>query len=147
PRPFFGAGRDDERFGNEDRLLAADGGPQPITQAQFHAISLIDPAMGTESIRREIALEPGRTLAVTVLGPDGEALAGAQVQERAENGWGPPREAATFEVTGLNPARPRDVVVKHEPRRLIGMLVARGDETGPATLRLRPWGTATGRLV
>jgi hypothetical protein len=94
-----------------------------------------------------IALEPGRTLTVKILGPEGEALTGARVLQRVDDRWSPALEGARFEVTGLNPERPRTVWVKHEPRRLVGWLVARGDDPEPATVRLRPWGTAIGRLV
>ena len=32
-------------------------------------------------------------------------------------------------------------------RKLVGSITLKGDETGPLTVRLQPWGTITGRVV
>jgi hypothetical protein len=39
------------------------------------------------------------------------------------------------------------VIVSHEGRKLIGSAFLKGDEPGPVTIRLVPWGTVTGRIV
>jgi hypothetical protein len=55
--------------------------------------------------------------------------------------------AAEFKLRGSKSKRPRTVVVVHEATRQIGTLAVQGDEAGPLEVRLRPWGTVTGRLV
>src|SRR5262249_52984071 len=45
------------------------------------------------------------------------------------------------------PHEERIVTILHEGRKLSGGLVVRGDEPGPLTARLQPWGVVTGRLV
>ena len=57
------------------------------------------------------------------------------------------QESPTIEVPALDPSKPRRVIVTHVGRRLIGTGYLKGDEAGPLTIRLRPWGTITGRVV
>ena len=35
----------------------------------------------------------------------------------------------------------------HEGRKLIGSALLKGDETGPVTIKLQPWGSVAGRIV
>jgi hypothetical protein len=58
-----------------------------------------------------------------------------------------PQDSARFEIHGLDPGKPRRVVVFHERRKLIGSVLLKGDETGPTTVKLQPWGTISGRIV
>ena len=53
---------------------------------------------------------------------------------------------AHVEVHALDPSRPRRVT-SHAGRKLIGSVYLKGDEAGPLTIRLQPWGTITGRVV
>ena len=39
------------------------------------------------------------------------------------------------------------MIVTHAGRKLIGSVYLKGDETGPLTLRLQPFGTLAGRIV
>ena len=50
-------------------------------------------------------------------------------------------------VSGLNPTRPKRFIFRHDGRKLVGFLLARGDEAEPYTVRLQPWGTIAGRLI
>ena len=50
-------------------------------------------------------------------------------------------------VWRLNPMRPKRFLFRHDARKLVGSLVARGDEAEPYTVELQPWATLTGRLV
>ena len=50
-------------------------------------------------------------------------------------------------VSGLNPSRPKRFTFRHDGRKLVGFLLARGDEAEPYTVRLQSWGTIAGRLV
>ncbi len=39
------------------------------------------------------------------------------------------------------------MTITHASRKLVGSVYLKGDETGPLTVRLQPWGTITGRIV
>ena len=47
---------------------------------------------------------------------------------------------------GLDPKRPRPLVFRHDEKKLAAVVIARGDEGGPLTVRLQPAATITGRL-
>jgi hypothetical protein len=81
---------------------------------------------------------------VSVLGPKGEALTDVHVEC-----WGAEISSASgpVTVTGLNPLRPKRFIFRHDARKLVGCLVARGDEAKPYVVQLQPWGTITGRLI
>jgi hypothetical protein len=50
-------------------------------------------------------------------------------------------------MTALKPGEPRRLVVVHMEKRLAATLLVRGDEKGPLTIKLEPWGVATGKLT
>ena len=52
-----------------------------------------------------------------------------------------------MEVYALDLPKPRRVTIKHAGRKLVGSIVLKGDEAGPLTVRLQPWGTITGRVL
>jgi hypothetical protein len=86
---------------------------------------------------------------VTVLGPDGKPstdLIAYGLKEWAGEEKVPPG-TSNVEVVGLAPGRSRIVGFFDNPKRLVGELVLRGDETRPQTVILQPWGVLTGRIV
>jgi hypothetical protein len=95
-----------------------------------------------------LQVDPGRTLMITAVDPEGKPLGGTTVRGLTDGG-GPEigEESPRFEVRSLDPSKPRNVVVKHEGRKLVGLVELKGDEPGPITVRLEPWGTITGRIV
>ena len=52
-----------------------------------------------------------------------------------------------IEIHALDPSKPRRVTITHDGRKLVGSVYLKGDEAGPLTIRLQPWGTITGRIV
>ncbi len=64
--------RDDE-FGIKEIFIPT----MPLPTMNYTAIARIDPAQGVESVKRDVTLDPGWTFTGTVLGPDGQPLAGA----------------------------------------------------------------------
>ncbi len=112
----------------------------------FHALVEIDPRAGEESIHCDLILEPGRSLKGTVLGPDGKPLAGACVSGLKDMGYWL-NIGADFTVESLQPNKPRVLQFVHEGKKLVGMVVLRGDEKVPLSVRLEPSGALTGRLV
>jgi RNA polymerase sigma factor (sigma-70 family) len=123
--------------------------PYLLHPGNYHVLVPIDPEPGAESITCDVVLDPGRTLTGTVIGLDGQPLAGARVSgEKPMSYW---REealkGAEFTVESLGDDESRLVQVMHEGKRLAGSLVIRGNDKGPVRVQLEPWGSVTGRLV
>jgi protocatechuate 3,4-dioxygenase beta subunit len=136
--------------GNKDFLfvlISGNGRGTGLTQEQYQAILLIDPAKDCPSITQTIRLKVAPVLSGTVLDPDGKPLAGVRVRG-LEYAWRwKTLEAEKFNVSGVNPLRPRQVYFVHDARRLIGSVEVKGTETKPLTVRLQPWTAVRGRLV
>ena len=79
-----------------------------------------------------------------MLDPDGKPLAGVTAEGEGAEATKTP---GVMTVSKLNPMRPKRFTFRHDGRKLVGFLLARGDEAEPYTVRLQPWGTITGRLV
>jgi RNA polymerase sigma factor (sigma-70 family) len=106
----------------------------------------------SSSTRRDIALEPARAIAGRVLGSDGRPLAGYFIAGLT----GSPilhsyqilrQEEPAFRVRGLDPGRPRTVVISHPEKKLGKIIVVRAEQTGPLDVRLEPCSSATGRIL
>ncbi len=123
--------------------------PSLVVPDNFHVLDQIDPAPGTSSLAHDLALESGRSLTVTALGPDGKPMADLFAIGLIEmRGWEKATgEKSSYTVSGLKPGRDRTVGFLHEKKGLVGEIVIRGDETRPQTVRLQPWGVLTGRVV
>jgi RNA polymerase sigma factor (sigma-70 family) len=150
---------------DEDRYLNARGAdaiggtdehgdfptdPYYCDPEQFHTIVAIDPAAGADPLTCDVALDRGRTVRGTVLDPDGRPLAGAGAAGLNAVTMSPTDirlPTAEFTAIGLDPGRPRPIFFRHEDKHLAAVLVLRGDEPVPPTVRLRPSATVTGRLV
>jgi RNA polymerase sigma factor (sigma-70 family) len=118
----------------------------------FHRYVEINPAEGSESIPCDLLLDPGRLLRGTVVGPDGKPLAGAQAlgltaYSRSRNWTHSPLQGADFMVYGLGDGEGREVLFLHTEKKLAGALRLGGDDRGPLTVKLEPWGVVTGRVV
>jgi hypothetical protein len=117
-----------------------------------NALGPVDPPEGADEATCDLAIDPGRTVKVTVLDPEGQPLPGAIAlgaggASRADDGLLKPPPGPEFEVIRLDVAQERTVTVLHDGRKLAAGLTLRGDEPGPVTVRLSPWGVVTGRLV
>jgi RNA polymerase sigma factor (sigma-70 family) len=131
---LLGAERDDE-----DGLHEAFG---YMPQSNFAAFARIDPAKGSETLRRDIALVRGWTFTGTLLGPDGKPLAGAVL-----GGSGEPLKTAEFTVRRFNPRRPRPVFFRHPAKGLVGLAQPPKEDGGSVTVRMTPGAAIKGRLV
>jgi protocatechuate 3,4-dioxygenase beta subunit len=150
----------------EDRYLTAAGAsqikgqdkrgmyrtyPHLCVASHYHTLVEINPARDAEPLTCDVILDPGRTLTGTVLGPDGQPLPGALVcglKSVFAMSWETePLPTAEFTAVGLQANRPRRLVFLHQGQALAGTVLVRGDEKGPVTVRLGPWGSVTGRLV
>jgi hypothetical protein len=120
--------------------------------SRCHAFAAIAPGTVADAVVCDLTLTPGPEPVVTILDPDGEPLAGARVSgippaDLAREGWWQSREKARFPVTGLTDHRIRVVLIHHGGRRLAGSVAVRDSEPGSLVVRLRPWGTISGRLI
>jgi len=121
-----------------------------LSSPRSHAILVeIDLASDTGETIRDFQADPGRSVAVEVVGPDGSPVGGTMVKGMSEVfATAPfPQESARFEVHALVPNKPRRLVVMHEGRKLIGSVLLRGNETGSVSVKIEPWGTVSGRIV
>ncbi len=134
--------------------------PDGLHPSQFHAVVPIDIKESDKNSRDIIiALEPGRTRTGTVVGPDGQPLAGVHVAGLTPlphffHGYDPRQRfqskrlsTANFTVLGLNPRKARNIVFFHSEKKLGKVQAVRGDEAGPLTVRLEALGGVTGRVV
>jgi hypothetical protein len=139
-----------------DKIKDRDGDvihvePSMVIPNHTHGVAEVNPPEGAKSFAVEVALDPGRTLAGTVLDPDGKPLPGALVNGLDEfchiNSHWSSLTTASFAVTGLGSGRPRLAQFTHPGRGLAGFLVVRGDEKGPLSITLAPAVTLTGRAL
>jgi RNA polymerase sigma factor (sigma-70 family) len=150
PQAFFRPGGDRRPaaggamvYGDRDTIIIAAGeGLTATPQDAYSAIVLLNPPDDSGPIAADAVLERDRKREVRVLGPDGEPLPGVTA-EGAESTKTP----GVMTVPGLNPMRPKRFTFRHDGRKLVGFLLLRGEEAGPHSVRLQPWGTIAGRLV
>ena len=132
-------------YGDRNNLSFASGeGVGGLPQSQFCAIVLVNPPDASGPIAAEAVLERDPRREVRVLGPDGKPLAGVTPEGEGAEATKTPD---VMTVSGLNPTRPKRFTFRHAGRKLVGFLLARGDEDEPYTVRLQSWGTIVGRLV
>jgi beta-lactamase regulating signal transducer with metallopeptidase domain len=136
----------DERF-----LEVAAGGQarSVIGQDTYRALILVNPTEGKELLTKDVALTPALKVRGTVLGLDGQPLAGAAMLGHTPQKmiYPEPLKTAEFEVLGLNRRREYSLLFMHDEQKLGAAVTVRGDETKPIDVRLQPFGAATGRLL
>jgi RNA polymerase sigma factor (sigma-70 family) len=116
--------------------------------SNYNALAPVNPEKGAESVRRDVTLDPGWSFKATVLGPDGKPLAGARVLDLNSYriGWG--TEGMKAEFTGwFNPRRPREHLLWHPEKKLVGVARPPKENGGSVTVRMGRGAAVTGRLV
>jgi protocatechuate 3,4-dioxygenase beta subunit len=140
-----------EALGDRVKNGQLEAYPYYAAPSNVNVIDLIDPAPDSRSMTHDLLLETGRTLPVTVLGPDGRPLIPTELVTVGLKDmiWWENVPAGTTElrIVALAPGRDRTIGIRHEAKKLAGELALRGDETRPQTMTLRPWGVVTGRVV
>jgi hypothetical protein len=123
--------------------------PQACLARSYHVVAEINPPPGTEEFTLELKADPGRMVKGTIAGPDGRPMSG-EVEIRRLDGLmvlsKEPANHSAFVVSGLPSGRYRLDFI-HSGRKLAGSLALSGDEKGDLSVKLRPWGTVTGRVV
>jgi protocatechuate 3,4-dioxygenase beta subunit len=119
---------------------------------EFQAIAEIDPPADQGEFRRDLALEPGPTLDLALLDPDGQPVLGAQVWGRypksLDDGnndlWGSRARVA------VDPKGPKTIVFYHRARKLAATRIVKPGEGADGLGRvvaLGPCPIVSGRLV
>jgi RNA polymerase sigma factor (sigma-70 family) len=113
-----------------------------------HAIARIDARPG-EVVKCDLRVDPGQTLACTLVDPNGKPVKGAHV--RGLTGldfWtSRPVPGAGLTFLALNPKKSRWVLVLHQARQLGASLHIKPGVKEPFVIRLEPTATITGRLL
>jgi RNA polymerase sigma factor (sigma-70 family) len=123
--------------------------PQYCHAGNYNVLVAVDLDTKTESADLDLQVDPGRTITATVVDPDGKPVSGTKAAGISDlfSSTEYPQDAPTFEIHGLDPSKPRRVIVSHSERKLLGSVYLKGNESGPLTIRLQPWGTITGRII
>ena len=152
PKKFFAPGKTDwtpqehiSTYGNHDTLSS---GGQWVNQHDYTAIVLIDPPADSDRLELTATLFKAKPRRISLIDPEGKPLVGAKTSGLTFHPYdGEPRlRTASFPLVGLHPERPQRITFFDEDRKLIGFLMARGDDDAPYVVRLQPWGTIHGRL-
>jgi RNA polymerase sigma factor (sigma-70 family) len=121
----------------------------------FNTLVEINPAKGARSVVCDLALDPGKTVTGTIVGPDGKPVKGASIVQEAS-------PHVPFHIHELPTAQFRlpaidtkpswtgaraTFVFRHHGRDLAAALAFKGDEAKPVTVRLQKCATLRGRLM
>jgi RNA polymerase sigma factor (sigma-70 family) len=151
-KAFFNPGKDKQPgkrsprvYGDKNTIFIASGeGFNDSPQSQYSAIVLINPPDDSGPMTAEAVLRRDQKREVRVLSPEGAPLAGVTAEGEGAEATTTP---GVMTIGGLLPQRPKRFIFHHDARKLVGSLIARGDEAAPYTVKLQPWGTIAGRLV
>jgi RNA polymerase sigma factor (sigma-70 family) len=99
----------------------------------------------------DLAVDPGKTLTVNLLDPEGKLLAGAVAAGVSPQFWLTrkmvPFKTGSGRIYALDPDKPRPVVFLHAERKLAALVTLRGDEEQPMTVKLASAAVITGRAL
>jgi RNA polymerase sigma factor (sigma-70 family) len=122
--------------------------PSSVAGSQVHAVAAVDLDPRAETATRDLQVDPGRSLAIHAVDPEGKPV--GKIKVLGVTSYSVPEEeqvSPTIEILALDPSEPRRVTITHEGRKLVGSVYLKGEEAGPLTVRLQPWGTVAGRVV
>ncbi len=124
--------------------------PVLVSAKNFHTLAEVNAPEGAGDVVCNVQLDPGRTVKGNIVGPDGASLTGCQVSGLADyyTRWETlKRDTSEFEVQALGEKSTRYVLFLHVPKKLAGSTIVRPGAAGPATVKLEPWGSLSGRIV
>ena len=135
--------------GYDPKFMSFRTEPQYCNVGNYQAVAELNLDPTAESATLDLQVDPGRTIAVTPVDPEGQTVAGTMARGVSDlfSSTEYPEPLPTIEIYALDPSRPRRVTITHAGRKLIGSVYLKGDETGPLTIQLQPYSTVTGRIV
>jgi len=121
--------------------------PGAIWPKSLNALIPLNVPDDAKEARQEVLLTPGKGVAVTIVGPEGEKLKGV-VATTDIYGGRPQRlgDDGTITVRGVSTGKAKYVQAVCPEKKLAGKLEVTGDEKA-ATLKLEPWLGMRGRVV
>jgi hypothetical protein len=119
-----------------------------LGQRRYQSLELIKPDPG-DGLTVDLTCRRGRSLAGSVVGPDGEPVPGARVTGLYAKSVHRETvlEGSTFTVRALNPRRTRPLLFYHAEKQLGAVLTLAGDRQEPLVARLQPCGAVVGRVL
>ncbi len=152
-KAFFAPGRTewtkDEAvyaYGTKGTLATTMGStPQDL----YAAIVLVNPSPGSQPLELSATIGTSQPVQVTLVDPDGKPVVGATTEGITGYPYDfeSPLRMANLRLMNLHPNRARRITVMKNDRKLIGFLLAKGDGSIPATVRMQLWGEATGQIL
>jgi len=128
-----------------------DGETYEIPLEVFNTYKIVNIPETTEPFTVELKLIRGFRRSGRVVGPDGQPITGAYCYGLSATGLNAKKlEGGTFEVLGLEPGYPRQLVFAHPNSRLVGSVIIKGEDIkkdAPIEIRLARAGTVKGRLI
>jgi hypothetical protein len=149
-RRYRGGVGADKIQGADPQRMAFDTRPLNCYVNNYHVLAEIDIDPKAESATLDLQVDPGRTVTVAAVDPDGKPIGGTKVAgitDLFSSSTEYNQEAPSFDIHGLGPSKARRVNITHSERKLIGSAYLKGDEAGPLTVQLQPWGTIIGRVI
>ncbi len=133
----------------KDGFFSFGTSPKTCNVHDYHVLAEVDFDPKAESATVNLQVDPGRTLTMSLVDPEEKPVGGTKVSGLTDlfSTIEYEQESPTIEVHALDPSKPRRVTITHAGRKLVGSVYLKGDETGPMTIRLQPWGTILGRIV
>src|SRR5262249_51023006 len=121
----------------DNRGIFRTAGPGGIfTADSVNAFRGLRPAANDQTATLDLAVRVGVSRTVRVVDATGQPVAGAAAVGLRPRGITRPPTAAELTATGLDPDRPRRVLVFHAGRKLSGTAVIDGKGTDPVTVQL-----------
>jgi RNA polymerase sigma factor (sigma-70 family) len=141
--PYLRAPDRDDEFGTKETSFVTAPYYLGFT-SNYNALARIEPAKGADAVSRDITLDPGWSVMVTVQGPDGRPLPGTYRLEQGGD-WAV-EKAPEFRVF-INPHRSWPLFLKHPEKGLIGVTQPPKENNSKLTVRLEPASEVVGRLL
>jgi RNA polymerase sigma factor (sigma-70 family) len=142
------------RLSEVDQSRGLGGIADKIPLQFYNTYKIVDVPDTAEPFKVELKLTRGKSRGGKVVGPDGQPVTGAYCYGLLATGGGEETvkklTADTFEVVGLEPGQPRQLIFSHQGRRLVGSVIITGEDVrndAPIEVRLERAGTVKGRLI
>lgn len=149
-KPYpWGMGSEKIDGADEDGFFRTFSAPFPPGRTWPTAMREVDIAADTSEIELDFELDPGRSLQITTVDPDGRDVGDLQVVgTQAQTTWRPVK-TATFAALAFNPAEKRTLLIYNEKCNLGKVIRLRASEylATSLTVTLEPCATIHGRVV